>query len=88
MAKYYEFTEHDVVATVLTDSFDMYGSRLEELRERDGAYDDKTAAVDYARHMGGLKTTACWSSPIPCANGFTILNTTPGWSSRARPLRN
>ena len=56
MAKYYEFTEHDVVATVLTDSIDMYGSRIGELRERDGAYSAARAAVDYARHLGGMKT--------------------------------
>ncbi len=56
MAKYYEFTEHDVVATVLTDSIDMYQSRIEELRERDGAYSAKAAAVDCARHLHGQKT--------------------------------
>jgi len=65
MAKYYEFTERDVVATVLTDSFDMYGSRLEELRERDGAYDGKAAAVDYARHIGGLKTDSMLELTYP-----------------------
>ena len=56
MAKYYEFTGQDVVATVLTDSIDMYGSRIDELRARDGDYNGTKAAVDYARHLGGLKT--------------------------------
>ncbi len=56
MAKYYEFDEHDIVATVLTDSIDMYGSRIEELRERDGEYTPTKAAVDYALHLGGIKT--------------------------------
>ncbi|MDO4749379.1 MAG: pyridoxal-5-phosphate-dependent protein subunit beta [Eubacteriales bacterium] len=56
MAKYYELGENDVLATVLTDSIEMYGSRIEELRERDGAYSDKAAAVDYARHLGGQRT--------------------------------
>ena len=56
MAKYYEFTENDVVATVLTDSIVMYGSRIDELRARDGDYSHEKAAVDYARHLGGLKT--------------------------------
>ncbi len=32
-AKYYELTEKDVVATILTDSVEMYLSRLEELRD-------------------------------------------------------
>ena len=56
MAKYYEFTENDVVATVLTDSIAMYGSRLEELRVRDGAYNHEKAALDWARHIEGQKT--------------------------------
>ena len=57
MAKYYELTEHDVVATVLTDSAVMYGSRIEELnqharrlqRPRGGSW---TTHI----HMLGLKT--------------------------------
>ena len=56
MAKYYEFTEHDVVATVLTDSIEMYGSRLQELRDADGAYSHEKAAVDFYRHLDGQKT--------------------------------
>ena len=56
MAKYYEFTEHDVVATVLTDSFAMYESRLAELREADGAYTPVKAAVDFAKHLESQKT--------------------------------
>ncbi len=56
MAKYYELTEHDVLGTVLTDSISMYGSRIDELRERDGEYSDKKAAVDYAKHLMSQKT--------------------------------
>jgi len=56
MAKYYELTEKDVVATVLTDSADMYGSRIEELEARDGAYTSTKAAVDYALNMSAIKT--------------------------------
>ena len=56
MAKYYEFTEHDVVATVLTDSIEMYGSRLQELRDADGVYSHEKAAVDFYRHLDGQKT--------------------------------
>ena len=41
---------------MLTDSIAMYGSRIEELRERDGEYSDKRAAVDYARHLMCQKT--------------------------------
>lgn len=56
MAKYYEMTSNDVVATVLTDSAVMYGSRIEELALEDGEYSNKMAAVDYHMHMLGIKT--------------------------------
>ncbi len=46
-AKYYELTENDVVATVFTDSVDMYGSRIEELREEQGAYTAGNASRDF-----------------------------------------
>lgn len=46
-AKYYELTDKDVVATVFTDSVDMYGSRIEELREEQGAYTAENAARDF-----------------------------------------
>ncbi|MEG1988114.1 MAG: pyridoxal-5-phosphate-dependent protein subunit beta, partial [Oscillibacter sp.] len=56
MAKYYEMTEHDVLATVLTDSAVMYGSRVDELNEQHGAYTVVEAAKDHALHMLGQKT--------------------------------
>lgn len=56
MAKYYEMTEHDVIATVLTDSIDMYGSRIKELEEQNGPYTMTSAAVDHNLHMLGLRT--------------------------------
>ena len=56
MAKYYEFTEQDVVATVLTDSADMYGSRIQELNEMYGPYTARDAVVDHSLHMLGLRT--------------------------------
>ena len=56
MAKYYEFTEHDVLATVLTDSAVMYNSRIEELNEKHGAYNAMEAAIDHNLHMLGAKT--------------------------------
>ena len=46
MAKYYEFTERDVVGTVLTDSAVMYGSRIQELNDQYGAYNAHEAAMD------------------------------------------
>ena len=56
MAKYYELTEHDMVCTVLTDSADMYRSRIAELEEQYGAYTNRDAAVDHALHLLGLRT--------------------------------
>ena len=56
MAKYYEFTARDVVATVLTDSASMYGSRIQELADQYGPYSDKAAAVDHSLHMLGVRT--------------------------------
>ena len=56
MAKYYELTEHDIVATVGTDSSDMYQSRIKELEEQYGAYGEAPAAADYAEHLHGIRT--------------------------------
>ncbi len=53
MAKYYEFDSRDVLVTVLTDSMDLYGSRLGELTQQFGPYTDRQAAIDYALHMQG-----------------------------------
>lgn len=56
MAKYYEFTEHDVLGTVLTDSAVMYQSRIAELNEMYGAYSLTDAKLDHNVHMLSLKT--------------------------------
>jgi len=56
MAKYYELTEHDVLATVGTDSSEMYVSRIKELEEADGEYTCCKAAADYAEHLHGIRT--------------------------------
>lgn len=56
MAKYLEATEDDIFATVATDSAVMYGSRVEELVEADGAYSPTKAAAAYWAHMGAIRT--------------------------------
>jgi len=53
MAKYYEMTSKDIVATVATDSMEMYGSRLSELTEDRGTFDATDAAVAYHRYLLG-----------------------------------
>ena len=56
MSKYYELTENDVVATVMTDSAVMYGSRIEELNAMYGEYKEVDAAVDWHSHILDLRT--------------------------------
>ena len=53
LSKWYELGEHDVVLTVLTDSMQLYGSRLNELAEERGAYTELDAAADYSRYLLG-----------------------------------
>jgi len=56
-AKYYELTEDDIVVTVLTDSAEMYKSRLEEMDlERGKDYQIIDAAIDHNRYVLGVRT--------------------------------
>jgi cysteine synthase len=55
-AKYYELGPNDVVLTVLTDSMELYGTRIEEYREQIGALDDFAAAETFARDLQGITT--------------------------------
>ncbi len=53
MAKYYEMGENDIVLTVLTDSMDLYGSRLKEMHQEFGDYSEVNAAAHFARYLQG-----------------------------------
>ncbi|HZW02892.1 MAG TPA: pyridoxal-phosphate dependent enzyme, partial [Anaerolineaceae bacterium] len=44
-AKYYELGENDVVMTVLTDSMELYSSRIDEYRQESGEFGEADAAV-------------------------------------------
>ena len=55
-AKYYELGEHDIALTVLTDSMELYGSRLEEMHAERGKYSDLDAAAHFARYLQGVST--------------------------------
>lgn len=56
-AKYYELTENDIVFTVLTDSAEMYQSRLAEMEEERGhKYSALDAAIDHHRNVLALRT--------------------------------
>lgn len=53
-AKYFELKESDVIVTVLTDSIEMYESRLKELREERGVFDAFAAHEVNARYFDGI----------------------------------
>jgi len=55
-AKWYELGRESVVLTVLTDSIDMYQSRLEELRKDRGELSEADAAVAHQRWLAGATT--------------------------------
>ncbi len=55
-AKYYEMGENDVVLTMLTDSMELYGSRLKEMHAEFGEYSAMDAAADHARYLAGQST--------------------------------
>jgi hypothetical protein len=55
-AKYYELGQQDIVLTVLTDSMELYQSRLKEMHTEYGAYTETNAAADFARYLQGQST--------------------------------
>jgi cysteine synthase len=55
-AKYYEMDKNDIMLTVLTDSMDLYQSRIHEMHEEFGQYSEKDAAADFARYLHGQST--------------------------------
>jgi hypothetical protein len=55
-AKYYEMGEHDIMVTVLTDSMQLYQSRLKEMHQEFGEYTEANAAADFARYLHGQST--------------------------------
>ena len=55
-ARYYEMGENDIVLTMLTDSMDLYNSRLIEMHEEIGEYSQTDAAVDFGRWLLGATT--------------------------------
>jgi len=54
--KYFEMGKDDIVITVLTDSMELYGSRLIEMHAEFGEYDQFDAAADYSRYLEGVST--------------------------------
>ena len=56
MARWYEMNERDVIFLPLTDSMEMYGSRLAEENEAQGPYTESDAIAHFARYMQGTTT--------------------------------
>jgi cysteine synthase A len=56
MARWYEWGEGDVAITVLTDSMEMYRSRLRELHLECGEFTPRDAMVAYHHHLLGQGT--------------------------------
>ncbi len=57
-ARYFECGPEDVILTVLTDSMELYGSRLQEMRQEFGEYSQTDAAEHFARYLKGATTDA------------------------------
>ena len=55
-AKHYEMGQNDIVLTVLTDSMELYQSRLHEMHEEHGEYTNMDAVADHARYLKGITT--------------------------------
>jgi cysteine synthase A len=55
-ARWYELGPRDVVVTILTDSMDLYESRVAELREEEGPFDATGAAIAHHRWLLGATT--------------------------------
>jgi cysteine synthase len=55
-AKYFECGPNDVIMTVLTDSMDLYSSRLREMHQEFGEYAETDAAAHFARYLLGEST--------------------------------
>lgn len=55
-ARYYELDENDILLTVLTDSMELYRSRLHEMHLQLGQYSAADAAGDFSRYLLGQST--------------------------------
>lgn len=55
-AKWNELGSHDVVAAVLTDSMELYGTRIQEYRESFGEFTSADASAAFARDLHGEST--------------------------------
>jgi cysteine synthase A len=64
-AKWNELGKNDIVLFVLTDSMELYGSRITEYQESFGAFDNYAAAEAYSRSLMGISTDAMQELTYP-----------------------
>ena len=57
-AKYFELKESDIVFTILTDSMDLYGSRLKEQNDSLGKFCHDDAVRIYNKNLMGTNTSS------------------------------
>ncbi|MBF0500045.1 MAG: pyridoxal-phosphate dependent enzyme [Candidatus Riflebacteria bacterium] len=55
-AKFFEMDENDILFTPFTDAAEMYGSRLQELTDQQGSYNQTQGRVDFERYWLGEGT--------------------------------
>jgi cysteine synthase A len=55
-ARYYEMDGRDVIFTPLTDSMELYASRLQEMGEKHGPYDSHLADQHFGHYLQGVTT--------------------------------
>jgi cysteine synthase A len=55
-ARYYDMDGRDVIFTPLTDSMELYSSRMDEMREARGAYGTRLADQHFGRYLAGTLT--------------------------------
>ena len=53
-ARYFEMDSHDVILLPLTDSVELYHSRLDEMRAESGALEEVESARIFARYLEGI----------------------------------
>ena len=55
-ARYYDMDSRDVIFTPLTDSMDLYSSRMQEMEANHGSYDSHLADQHFGRYLQGVTT--------------------------------
>jgi hypothetical protein len=55
-ARYYDMDSRDVIFTPLTDSMELYASRIQEMNDEHGAYTGRLADQHFGRYLQGTTT--------------------------------